>query len=176
MNRLNPYDLFTEFRQNNAEWLTPTTAEYTYQDGYQFVEYDNYIDKRVNEKVPQDDYYNGVRYLKIKLLGDLTNEQYQALDYNPDNKKTQVKIMKIMPSDLLELDLTQQELNQGYRYLKVILPFYKFKSGFLTQSEMDDGWEVSHNVFSMKTLNKRKNKRKRRNNKLREEAVKFLNS
>ena len=46
--------------------------EYHPDNGYKFVEFNKYVDKKINEKVSEKDYYDGMRYLKMRFINFYT--------------------------------------------------------------------------------------------------------
>lgn len=124
-------------------WLPHTSSEYTYERGYQFIEYQNFLNSSVNDKVSELDYYNGMRYLKVKLSGKVFAVEFNKFEEIDSQSKIQRRFCRVLDSDILELDLNQNELAAGFRYLKIYLPFDSFSRGWLTASEKEDGWKIS---------------------------------
>lgn len=127
-------------------------------DNIKIIEYENKLDDKVNEKVSETEYKLGMRYLKIKILG---NDEKIYVDESKNRK-----LCNIIESDLLDLDLDQEELNNGYKYLKIYLPHQEFSKGWMSYSEKDSGWEV----YSKKKV---KNKKHKKNN-LMSEIKKYI--
>ena len=159
-------------------WLTYSTMEYVPENGYQFIEHGKFLDKKINEKVSESDYYSGTRYLKIKLMGEMTAERYVNL--KPVEKEDSVyrKYCRVLESDLVSLDLTQKELNDGFRYLKIYVPTGRFEEGWVTYSEVDDGWQVSYKKNKVKSgvssSKRRKMNRRKNQQKMMDEVKKYI--
>lgn len=157
-------------------WLTMSTMEYTQEAGWQFVEYKNYLDNKTNEKVSESDYNNGMRYLRVKLMGHMTAERFNSLqDLDSDSNK-QRRYCKVLDSDLLTLDLTHKQVEEGYRYLRIYVPTGKLQRGWTTMSERDDGWEIAYGPRAKTILSKNQKRkiRKRRNNKIMDDVKKYI--
>ena len=143
--------------------------DYKYENGYQFIKYKNNLDSKINKKVSEVDYKKGIRYLKIKLMGNISDKKKSELKEIDPLSKNQRKFCRICETDIINLDLTQENLDKGYRYLKINLPFKSFEQGWLTQSDIDEGWKIAGNrkdirrtrlkkVFKKKYIPKKKNK------------------
>ena len=170
-----------EFTENGTSvdfpWLTMSTMEYTFERGYQFIEHQNFLNSKVNDKVSEADYRDNIRYLKIKLLGEMTAERYLKLEDIDEDSNVQRKFCRILDQDLLELDLSQKELEDGFRYLKIYLPFDTFERGWLTTSEIEEGWSVSGKrnvVKSTSSKRRRKFRKRQKESKMMDEVKKYI--
>ncbi|ADO67129.1 hypothetical protein crov096 [Cafeteria roenbergensis virus] len=159
-------------------WLTHTNGEYTYERGYQFIEYQNFLNSSVNDKVGEFDYYNGMRYLKVKLSGKVTAAEYKEFDEIDEQSKIQRRLCRVLSSDILELDLNQNELAAGFRYLKIYLPFDSFSRGWFTASEKEDGWKISGKrpraTRDYSAQKRRKFRKQAKSNSMLEEVKKYI--
>lgn len=174
----------TEEHLYNAEgfslqypWLTMSTINYAEEDGWQFVEYKNFLDKKTNEKVSESDYYNGVRYLRVKLMGNMTADRFNSLkDVDPEDRK-QRRFCKVLDSDMLTLDLTHKQVEDGYRYLKVYVPTGRLERGWLTLSEQEDGWDIAYGPTTQSLMSKNKKRKLRKiknDSKIMEDVKKYI--
>jgi hypothetical protein len=101
-------------------------------------------------------------------MGEMTADRYSGLKPVTKEDKVFRKFCRVLDSDLLTLDLTQEEQDRGHRYLKIYVPTGRFEEGWLTYSEIEDGWNVScqktirRDVSASKRrkLNRRKNQKK----------------
>lgn len=158
-------------------WLSYTTMEYIPKNGYQFIEYSKFLDKKINEKVSEEEFFNGTRYLKIKLMGHITPEKYEELKLINKDNKVLYKYCYILECDLLTLDLTQKEQNNGYRYLKIYVINNRFEKGWITYSEKEQGWEVSYNKNTKTNLSRTKKRKlnyRKNQQKMMDEVKKYI--
>lgn len=163
-------------KHKEMPWLRNTMMDYVPENGYKFIEFDNVLDKRLNEKVSEKDYENGMRYLKVRVLNNLTVEEYNKLCelyvYGENHRFT-----RVLESDVLTFDLTQKEQKRGYCYLKVFVPTGKLSKGWLTYSEIEDDWKISLRDCVRKhmlTNKKRKVRRQKRQRKMMDEVKKYI--
>lgn len=154
-----------EFDENNYSvkypWLTRSTMEYLPEDGWQFIEYKNYLNSKVNEKVSESDYKQGIRYLMVKLLGPGSVEQYNNFEPIDFSTQTRRGFFQFTEDDLLTLDLTQSQIDEGYRYLKIYVPSRQFRKGWTTLLEKENGWEVPHKIRQRRSRKQRKSRKQR---------------
>lgn len=165
-----------EGRHKEMPWLTYSTMEYVPENGYVFVEHFKSLDKKLNEKVSQEEYYNGVRYLKIKLMGKMDLNRYTQLKpFGSESSKSR-RLCRVLESDIVDLDLTQKEKEKGYRYVKVNVPNGRMDKGWLTYSELDDGWRVSTSKQTKRisALRRKKLRKRQRQSKMMEEVKKYI--
>lgn len=159
-------------------WLNHTCMDLTFDKGYQYIEYQNFLSSKVNEKVSEADYDKGIRYLKVKLLGKMTADKFSKFTPVDSKSKIQRKFCRIQPNELLELDLNQQELSEGFRYLRIYVPFDILPKGWITMSEKEDGWQVAGKKRSRKSVSTHKSRRKQakraRDPKMMEEVKKYI--
>ena len=165
-----------EGRHKKMPWLTYSTMEYSPENGYCFIEHFKSLDTKLNEKVSESDYYNGVRYLKIRLMKNMDANRYNQIKPLSENSSKVRAYRRILDSDIIELDLTQSEYEKGYRYIKINMPTNKLENGWLTFSELEDGWNVSTSKIATRVSENKKRKfRKRQNqNKMMDEVKKYI--
>lgn len=145
----------------NYPWLTSSSSEYSSENGWRMIKFRDYLDRKINEKVSESDYRSGVRYLRVKILKNPTEQQNEDFnDKMAENTKVQYRWCKIQESDLLELDLSQDELTNGHRFLKIYLPHYLYSKGWVSLSEKNDGWKVSGEAIPKRVYLKKKKEKK----------------
>ena len=149
------------------KWLTHTTTEYTPENGWKFIEHEKHLDSELVKKVSEDDYRNGMRYLKVKFLGDINPFEFKR------DKNKEYRYSKIVDSDIVNLDLSQRELKEGYRYLRVYAPRKRFRYGWVSYSEKYDGWVVNKNKHKPRRFKGKK--RPKREYKMMDEVKKYIN-
>lgn len=150
-------------------WLTPTTTEYTPEAGWKFIEHDKHLDSELVKKVSENDYKNGMRYLKIRFLGDIDPFTYKR------DKTKEYRYAKIIDSDIVNLDLSQKELNNGFRYIKVYAPRKRFRFGWVSYSEKNDGWEVIKRKHRNRKFHGKRKPYKKDKKNMMEEVKKYIN-
>jgi hypothetical protein len=133
-------------------WLTLTTDNCTPENGWKFIEYEKHLDADLVKKVSESDYKSGMRYLKVRFLGDINPHEFKR------KSAKEYKYAKVVESDIVNLDLSQSELSKGYRYIKVYVPNSRFRFGWVTYSEKEEGW-----ITNKKKTPKRRYVSKRRN-------------
>jgi len=167
-NTIDENDEVDEMR--NYPWIKNTFTDCIPENKWTFIEYENYLNSKTNDKVAQEEYYSGVRYLKIRLVDTTKDTDYKALVASSDSN-IKYKYCHIIESDLLRLDLTQTEIGEGFRYLKIYVPYLSIRKGWTTMSEYDDGWIVSKNKS---VRNKKKNSKKYKTTQMMDDVMKYI--
>jgi len=124
-------------------------------NGWQFIEYRDFIDKQVNEEFLSLETRNkGFRLLKTKLLGSEPDKITKKDGFS-------YKYVKIGEKDTFTLDMNDEDINNGFRFIKIKVASLHAKKGWLTQSEIDDGWKIFKKTISRHY--KKQTKRPRKN-------------
>ena len=91
-------------------WLTNSTAEFVEDNNWYFIKYKNYLNKKVNEKVSEDEYKNNIRYLKVKLMKNMTPKKHNDF-LEKEHKTVRMSLCKLVENvDLIDLDLLDLDL------------------------------------------------------------------
>jgi len=123
-------------------------------NGWKFIEYKNMFDKKINDEyLSEDSRKEGFRLLKVKILENDPSKivQKEGFSYGYN---------KFNDDETFTLEMKDDEIQQGFRYLKVKFTVPKNKS-WLTLSEIEDGWKVPKKTFRVgrNTQTRRKKKK-----------------